>query len=63
MYKRQQYAVDNLVADYNANALETAKSYYTNMNMSKEQVRQQLTSEYGEKFTQSEADYAVANLE
>ena len=58
-----QYAVDNLVADYNANALEKAKSYYTDMNMSKEQVRDQLVSEYGEQFTQAEADYAVANLE
>lgn len=33
------------------------------MNMSKEGVRDQLVSEYGEKFTQEEADYAVNNLE
>lgn len=32
------------------------------MNMSKDAVRNQLISEYGEKFTAEEADYAIANL-
>ena len=32
------------------------------MSMSPEAIRDQLTSEYGEKFTQEEADYAIANL-
>lgn len=58
-----QYAIDNLEADYKANALEKAKTYYETMNMSKEGVRDQLVSEYGEKFTQEEADYAINNLE
>ena len=58
-----QYAIDNLDADYKANALEKAKDYYEGMNMSKEGVREQLVSEYGEQFTQEEADYAVANLD
>lgn len=58
-----QYAVDNLQADYNANALEKAKTYQKMMNMSPEAIRDQLTSEYGEKFTQSEADYAVSHLQ
>lgn len=57
-----QYAVDNLEADYNKNALEKAKSYQESMSMSPEAIRDQLTSEYGEKFTQEEADYAIANL-
>ncbi|WP_195420049.1 Ltp family lipoprotein [Collinsella sp. D33t1_170424_A12] len=57
-----QYAIDNLQADYNANALAKAQSYQDDMNMSPEAIRDQLTSEYGEKFTQEEADYAVANL-
>ena len=57
-----QYAIDNIQADWNANALESAKNYQENMNMSPEAIRDQLTSEYGEKFTQEEADYAVANL-
>jgi hypothetical protein len=30
--------------------------------MSPEAIRDQLTSDYGEKFTQEEADYAIANL-
>lgn len=57
-----QYAIDNLQADYNANALEMAKTYQETMNMSPEAIRDQLVSEYGEKFTQEEADYAIANL-
>lgn len=57
-----QYAIDNLKADWNANALEKAKTYQKDMAMSSEAIRDQLVSEYGEKFTQEEADYAVANL-
>ena len=57
-----QYAVDNVNADWNANALEKARSYQETMSMSPEAIRDQLTSEYGEQFTQEEADYAVANL-
>ena len=57
-----QYAVDNLQADYNANALAAAKNYQKTMSMSPEAIRDQLTSEYGDKFTQDEADYAVAHL-
>ena len=57
-----QYAVDNIQADWNANALETAKNYQESMDMSPEAIRDQLTSESGEKFTAEEADYAIANL-
>ena len=58
-----QYAVENVSADWNANALETAKSYYNNMSMSKDRVYQQLVSEYGEQFTPEEAQYAIDHLE
>lgn len=58
-----QYAIDNIVADWNANALAKAKSYQTTMNMSKQKIYQQLTSEYGEAFTATEAQYAIDNLE
>ena len=58
-----QYAIDNVVADFNENALETAKSYYNKMNMSKEDIRDQLTSAYGERFTQDQADYAIEHLD
>ena len=57
-----QYAIDNMDADWNANALAKAKSYQELMAMSPEAIRDQLTSEYGEKFTAEEADYAVQHL-
>ncbi len=57
-----QYAIDNLVADYNANALEKAKSYQDIMAMSTASIYDQLVSEYGEKFTAEEAQYAIDHL-
>ena len=58
-----QYAIDNLDADWKANALEKAKSYQEQMAMSPSAIYDQLTSEYGEKFTAEEAQYAIDNLE
>lgn len=57
-----QYAIDNMKADWNANALKKAESYQKDMAMSPEAIREQLSSEHGEKFTTEEADYAVNNL-
>lgn len=57
-----KYAIDNMTADWNANALVKAKNYQDTMNMSPAAIRDQLTSEYGEKFTKSEADYAIQHL-
>lgn len=57
-----QYAIDNLQADWNANALAKAKSYQTTMSMSPAAIYDQLISEHGEKFTAAEAQYAVDNL-
>lgn len=57
-----QYAIDNVEADWNANALAKAKQYQDQMAMSPSAIHDQLTSEYGEQFTQEEADYALANL-
>lgn len=58
-----QYAIDNMTGvDWNANALEKAKQYYYNMSMSKSAVYNQLTSEYGEQFTASQAQYAIDHL-
>ena len=57
-----QYAVDNLNADWNANALAKAEDYQNTMNMSPASIHDQLTSSYGEKFTEEQADYAIANL-
>ena len=57
-----QYAIDNVEADWKANALEKAKDYQAQQAMSPEAIRDQLTSSYGEKFTAEEADYAIENL-
>ncbi|QFR25262.1 hypothetical protein D1010_12390 [Schleiferilactobacillus harbinensis] len=58
-----QYAIDHLTdIDWAANALAKAKSYQTDMSMSPEAIRDQLTSPYGEQFTQQEADYAIQHL-
>ena len=57
-----QYGVDNVKADWNANALAKAKTYQDTMNMSPAAIRNQLTSDAGEKFTEAEADYAIQHL-
>lgn len=57
------YAMANLTGiDWNANALEKAKSYRDGMHMSNTAIRKQLVSKYGEKFTAAEADYAMREL-
>lgn len=58
-----QYAIDNLQADYNANALKAAENYSEMMHLSKRGIYDQLTSEFGDKFTAEEAQYAVDNLQ
>lgn len=57
-----QYAIDNLTADWKANALAKAESYQEMMSMSPRAIYDQLVSEYGEKFTAEEAQYAIDNL-
>lgn len=57
-----KYAIDNVKADWNANALKKAETYQKEMAMSPESIRDQLVSEYGEKFTAEEAQYAINNL-
>lgn len=44
-------------------ALKKAKIYSDTMNMSKAGLYDQLTSEYGEKFAQEAAQYAIDNVE
>jgi hypothetical protein len=57
-----QYAINNMEADWNANALAKANTYQDTMNMSPSAIHDQLTSAYGEKFTKTEADYAIQHL-
>lgn len=44
------------------NALKKAETYSSTMHMSKKGIYKQLTSQYGEKFTAEEAQYAVDNM-
>lgn len=57
-----QYAIDNVEADWNANALQKARNYQERQSMSPDRIYDQLTSDYGERFTAEEAQYAVDNL-
>jgi hypothetical protein len=57
-----QYAIDNVQADWNANALAKAKDYQDTMHLSPSAIHDQLTSANGEKFTKAEADYAIQHL-
>lgn len=57
-----QYAMENVKADWKANALAKAHTYQEKMDMSPAAIYDQLISEYGEKFTEEEAQYAVDNL-
>lgn len=57
-----QYAIDNVKADWNANALAKAKDYQSQQSLSPSAIHDQLTSAAGEKFTQAEADYAIQHL-
>lgn len=58
-----QYAIDNLNdVDWNDNALQKAKDYQDSMAMSPDAIYDQLVSDYGEKFTPEQAQYAVDNL-
>lgn len=57
-----QYAIDNVKADWNANALAKAKDYQKQQSLSPSAIHDQLTSAAGEKFTVAEADYAIQHL-
>ena len=54
--------IDNIPREYR-NALKSAKNYISMMPMSKKGLYNQLTSDFGDKFTEEEAQYAVDNLE
>ena len=57
----QEPAEPAVPAEHQA-ALAKAQDYVDMMHMSKAGLRDQLTSEYGEKFPEDAADYAVANV-
>lgn len=54
---------DNEIPAEYRSALKKAKSYSDSMHMSKAGIYNQLTSEYGEKFSAEAAQYAIDNME
>ena len=59
--KSENKVEDNIPTEYKS-ALRKAKIYADTMNMSKTGIYDQLTSEYGEKFTVEAAQYAIDNI-
>lgn len=59
--KKQKEQEASIPTEYK-NALKQAESYANKMHLSKKGVYDQLTSEYGGKFTPEEAQYAIDNL-
>lgn len=58
-----QYAIENIGANWEKNALRSAERFSDDMDMSDSEVYDQLVSEYGGQFTEEEAQYAIENLE
>ena len=50
-FTEARYAVENVDADWNDNALQIALSYGNDLNMEPDKIYEQLISEYGERFT------------
>ena len=59
--EKKEEKVEEVPKEYKS-ALRKAKVYSDTMSMSKEGLYDQLTSEYGEKFSAEAAQYAVDNL-
>lgn len=54
---------DTSVPKEHRSALKKAKAYSDTMNMSKQSIYEQLISEYGERFSEEAAQYAMDNLQ
>ena len=57
-----RFAIRYLKPDWNAQAVESAKSYMQMGGFSRSSLLEQLTSSAGEGFTQAQAEYAVAKV-
>ena len=56
------YLEQNGLVDWNAEAVESAKSYLEFSQFSRDGLYEQLTSQYGEGFTHEQAEHAVAQV-
>ena len=58
-----QFAISYLHPDWNAQAVQSAKNYLSGgQGFSRQSLIEQLTSSYGEGFTQAQAEYAVSQV-
>lgn len=57
-----QHLEDNSLVDWKEEAVQSAQSYLEYSEFSREGLIDQLTSEYGDKFTAEEAEYAVSQV-
>jgi len=57
-----EYAINSLHPDWDAQAVEAAKSYLQLGGFSQSSLMQQLTSSYGAGFTEAQAEYAVGQV-
>lgn len=60
-YTKEHKPENDVPKEYES-ALKSAKTYSSMMHMSKLGIKEQLTSEYGDKFSEEAANYAVENL-
>lgn len=60
--EEEEKAENDIPTEYKS-ALRTAETYISTMAMSKAGLYDQLTSEYGEKFTAEAAQYAIDNVD
>ena len=56
------FAVQNVDADWKAEAVESAKSYLEMTSFSRSGLIQQLSSPHGDQFTRAQAEYAVTKV-
>ena len=57
-----RFAIKYLDPDWNAQAVQSAKSYLDMGGFSRASLLDQLTSSYGEGFTQAQAEYALKKV-
>lgn len=57
-----QHLEDNSLVDWKEEAVQSAQSYLEYSEFSREGLIDQLTSEYGDKFTAEEAEYALSQV-
>lgn len=58
--KAVDYLEENNLVDWNEQAYKAAQNYLSMMSFSQQQLVEQLSSDYGDKYTQEQAEYGAA---